>query len=331
MNPKISVIVPVYKVEQYLPKCIESILSQSFTDFELLLINDGSPDNCGAICDEYAAKDERIRVFHKENGGVSSARNLGLENAKGDWIIFVDSDDWLPINAVETLYLKAVETGTDIVCGDYKTVYSEENTHYRERGKYDVASREEFYDIIFTETIYNLWEKMFRKSLFSPALIEIPRTINHGEDFLLFIQLIDRSTKIAKVNQSVYNYFMREDSSTHTFGFNAENEYYFYTYFCKIMGSIEFKKSINEQFVKNKRLSLAAKYVVNTTTADLHREEVRSQLVTMLNQRKQINYHLSTLLFAYAALYSKTIYHLLDRFFDYKKRLIAKIKKICLH
>ena len=91
----ISVIVPVYNVEKYLPKCIDSILAQTFTNFELLLINDGSKDSSGTICDEYAAKDSRIRVFHKENGGVSAARNLGLDNAKGEWIAFVDSDDWV--------------------------------------------------------------------------------------------------------------------------------------------------------------------------------------------------------------------------------------------
>lgn len=93
--PKISVIVPVYNTEKYLNRCIDSILAQTFTDFELLLIDDGSKDSSGTICDEYAAKDARVRVFHKENGGVSSARNLGLDNAKGEWIAFVDSDDWV--------------------------------------------------------------------------------------------------------------------------------------------------------------------------------------------------------------------------------------------
>ena len=96
-TPKISVIVPVYKVEKYLPECIESVLAQTFTDFELILVDDGSPDNSGAICDAYAARDSRIRVFHKPNGGVSSARNLGLDHARGEWIALLDGDDfWLP-------------------------------------------------------------------------------------------------------------------------------------------------------------------------------------------------------------------------------------------
>lgn len=97
-NPKVSIIVPIYNVEQYLPYCIDSILAQSFTDFELLLIDDGSHDKSRKICDEYAEKDSRIRVFHKKNGGVSSARNIGLYNAQGEWIAFIDSDDWVGEN-----------------------------------------------------------------------------------------------------------------------------------------------------------------------------------------------------------------------------------------
>ena len=93
--PQISIVVPVYNVEKYLERCIDSILAQTFTDFELLLINDGSKDSSGLICDKYAEKDSRIRVFHKENEGVSRARNLGISNARGRWLCFIDSDDWV--------------------------------------------------------------------------------------------------------------------------------------------------------------------------------------------------------------------------------------------
>ena len=103
-SPKISVIVPVYKVEKYLPECIESVLAQTFTDFELILVDDGSPDNSGKICDDYAARDPRIRVFHKQNGGVSSARNLGLDHARADWVAFVDADDAVDNDFLEELY-----------------------------------------------------------------------------------------------------------------------------------------------------------------------------------------------------------------------------------
>ena len=105
---KISIIVPVYNTEKYLRRCVDSILAQTFTDFELLLINDGSTDSSGAICDEYTQKDSRVRVFHKENGGVSSACNLGLDNARGEWITFEDSDDTLPVNALEDIYIEMI-------------------------------------------------------------------------------------------------------------------------------------------------------------------------------------------------------------------------------
>ena len=103
-SPKISVIVPVYKVEKYLSQCLDSILAQTFTDFEVLLIEDGSPDKSGEICDEYVQKDSRVRAFHKENGGVSSARNLGLDKAKGEWVTFIDADDWINPNFIKNLY-----------------------------------------------------------------------------------------------------------------------------------------------------------------------------------------------------------------------------------
>ena len=104
----ISVIVPVYNTEKYLHRCVDSILAQTFTDFELLLIDDGSTDSSGAICDESAQKDSRVRVFHKENGGVSSARNLGLDKAKGKWVTFVDSDDWIKESFLNKLYINEI-------------------------------------------------------------------------------------------------------------------------------------------------------------------------------------------------------------------------------
>src|SRR5690606_27273688 len=111
MMPKVSVIIPVYNAEKYLRECIDSVLAQTFDDFELLLINDGSTDGSGKICDEYAQKDARVKVFHKENGGVSSARNLGLDNAKGEWITFIDSDDWIGENYFYCLTLNNENVG----------------------------------------------------------------------------------------------------------------------------------------------------------------------------------------------------------------------------
>lgn len=119
---KISIIVPVYKVENYIRRCVDSILAQTFTDFELILVDDGSPDNCGKICEEYAKKDERIVVIHKENGGLSDARNAGidwsLKTSNSRWITFIDSDDWIHPNYLEFLYRAAKNTNCKIsICG----------------------------------------------------------------------------------------------------------------------------------------------------------------------------------------------------------------------
>lgn len=123
-NPKISVIVPVYNVEKYLRRCVDSILAQTFTDFELLLIDDGSKDKSGEICDEYAKTDNRVKVFHKENGGVSSARNLGLDNAKGEWICFCDADDWVLSEWLQAFSL-LILGNEDIIFSGYISIYNE--------------------------------------------------------------------------------------------------------------------------------------------------------------------------------------------------------------
>ena len=115
MNPKISVIVPAYNTEKYLRRCIDSILAQTFTDFELLLIDDGSTDQSGEICDEYADKDVRIKVFHKANGGVSSARNVGLDNALGEYICFCDADDWVDNDYFEQMRKKSIKCAEVLV------------------------------------------------------------------------------------------------------------------------------------------------------------------------------------------------------------------------
>ena len=117
--PKVSVIVPIYKAEKYINRCIDSILAQTFTDWELLLIDDGSPDRSGEICDEYAENDPRIRVFHKANGGVSSARQMGQEEAVGEYTIHVDPDDWVEPTMLEELYAKAEADDADMVICDF--------------------------------------------------------------------------------------------------------------------------------------------------------------------------------------------------------------------
>lgn len=118
-NPKVSVIVPIYKAESYLYKCIDSLLTQTLADIEILLIDDGSPDGSGMICDEYARKDSRVKVFHKSNGGVASARQCGLDHACGEYVIHADPDDWVESDMLQSLYEKAVEEDADMVICDF--------------------------------------------------------------------------------------------------------------------------------------------------------------------------------------------------------------------
>lgn len=141
MTPEISVITPVYKVEKYLGKCLDSILSQTFTDFELIVVDDGSPDACGKIADEYAKKDSRVKVIHKENGGAPSARNAGMKIACGKYFYFPDSDDWLEPRYLKELHDLAVKTGAKLVVSGYKMEYFEQGSSQT----YDVSVKESNY------------------------------------------------------------------------------------------------------------------------------------------------------------------------------------------
>ena len=185
----ISIIVPIYKAEQYIHRCIDSILSQNYTDFELLLIDDGSPDGCGAICDEYAAKDSRVRVFHKENGGVSSARNLGLDNAQGEWITFVDIDDYLHPEFLASLH---AQNDADMVVGSFQLVGSDE--------KWDVLLEDRIYDREKLEgDIFNLlikvnfqtpWGKLYKHSLLNAHHLRFDEKMIANEDFLFVLNYL---------------------------------------------------------------------------------------------------------------------------------------------
>ena len=178
----ISIIVPVYNTEQYLHSCIDSILTQTYTDFELLLIDDGSTDLSGAICDKYAWKDSRVRVFHQKNGGVSSARNLGLDNAKGEWVTFVDSDDAI-------INIPFVSYDEDLVIFPHK-VLSKDGTEYLcklENSVFDNKSKVRNFvkDNSTTSVFKTLWSKLYKRDLIGN--LRFDESIKIGEDqvFLL--------------------------------------------------------------------------------------------------------------------------------------------------
>lgn len=207
--PKISVIVPVYNTEKYLHRCIDSILAQTFTDFELLLIDDGSKDSSGTICDEYAAKDARVRVFHKENGGVSSARNLGLDCAIGEWVTFVDSDDWVTENAIECFQTNHDE---DVIINSYSEFY-EGKTYLKECCPVKISSAKQknafLKDYLYTGILTTVCSKIYKRSLIGGSRFN--NDIIVGEDTLFFLNIILKTNNIRVLQEPYYFYRMFPD------------------------------------------------------------------------------------------------------------------------
>lgn len=209
-NPKVSVIVPVYKVEPYLRQCLDSIVNQTYQNLEIILVEDGSPDNCGAICDEYVAKDKRIQVIHKENGGVSSARNAGLAAATGEYIGWVDSDDWIEADMFEYLLKGADKFGADIaVCGRYEVCKGKKKL--RGWGETMCLDRLEGLKLLLQNDLMQnfLWDKLWRQELFQGIAFPEGKTF---EDIAVMYRLFERAEKVVCLPDAKYNYFQRSGS-----------------------------------------------------------------------------------------------------------------------
>ena len=209
--PVISVIVPVYNTEKYLDECIQSILSQTFTDFELLLVDDGSTDGSGNICDKYAIQDERVKVFHQENQGVTSARRKGLENAKGEYVCFVDSDDTITVDALEILL--------DKMDGKIDVVVSDSNF---ER----IITGIDFLNyLLVCELPVSLWGKLYKKTIFQNTdIMNIKREIYMGEDYLANMKIALCANSVYCLSKSIYQYRDTPLSVSHTRQYSLEYE-----------------------------------------------------------------------------------------------------------
>lgn len=221
--PKISVIVPVYNTEKYLRRCIDSILAQTFTDFELLLVDDGSKDNSGTICDEYVEKDPRVRVFHKENGGVTAARNMGIEEAKGEWLAFVDADDYILLDYL-AIFFRATLAGCTMVCatdGESATC----------------CGRDYINGLLSNIYFWGMPCKLYHQSLFKATPLDIPQDIFIGEDLLANLLLSAHVDRVAFVKNEGYKYFNNVESVTHTRKYCLEQQERFLRKVEKIVGS----------------------------------------------------------------------------------------------
>ena len=210
----ISVIVPVYQVEAYLPRCVDSILKQFFEDFELILVDDGSPDRCGELCDAYAAQDSRVHVIHQKNGGLSAARNAGIDwafaNSQSQWLTFVDSDDWLHPNTLDVLLKAAEDSNTAVsVCG-YQETTGENPAIDEEKMHSEVWTPKDFY----MQQIKNFtvaWGKLYRKECFAAERYPLGKI--HEDEFLTY-RLLFAQEKLAVVSQPLYAYFVNPTGIT---------------------------------------------------------------------------------------------------------------------
>lgn len=205
-QPAVSVIVPVYKAEAYLHRCVDSLLAQTFTDFELLLIDDGTPDRSGMICDEYAIKDARVRVFHKENGGVSSARQLGLDKALGEYVIHADPDDWVESNMLEELYNEAKKENADMVICDFFNEYKDGKQYYVHQLLPSLDSQAVLQQLLSMKLHGSCWNKLVRRTCFITWSIRFPESIHIWEDLWVNCLLCNHDIHISYLNKALYHY-----------------------------------------------------------------------------------------------------------------------------
>lgn len=211
MHPKISIIIPVYNVEKHIRQCLDSIINQTFLDFEVLLIDDGSPDKSGDICDEYATKDSRFRVYHKVNGGVSSARNKGLDNAVGEWVTFIDADDWIEKETLE----QCIENSKNVefVRFGMKSVYGEnlyiEDTRLENGWTYKIYCA----NVFSRQTALGVCGGLYLRSIFTNNNIKFNPKYRLGEDWLVLMQYLKCIKKIKILNSPFYNYNKQNERS----------------------------------------------------------------------------------------------------------------------
>ncbi|MBQ7649507.1 MAG: glycosyltransferase [Victivallales bacterium] len=215
--PMISVIVPVFRVEKYLEECVSSILAQSYANLEIILVDDGSDDNCPAICDGFQANDNRVKVIHKKNGGLSQARNYGLRIATGDFIGFVDGDDWIESGMYEAMLSAMLETGADIAVCNYHKESSDSKSIQRgeESSERKLYSSEEAMRIILSSTGFirnTVWNKLYRRSVLANVIFPEGKLY---EDTPWTGKVVCKAKKVICLASPLYHYLVRSDSLSH--------------------------------------------------------------------------------------------------------------------
>ena len=213
---RISIIVPIYNTDKYLSYCLDSILSQTYTNWEAILVDDGSTDRSSIICDEYAEKDNRFKVIHQENGGVSAARLNGFNKSEGEWVFFMDADDTIPHNALQALISNS--TGQKYICGTANEIKegTAKRILYTNNG---IFKKEDIRVSIlqFTRNFsWELWGKLFHRSILDIETLTVPSNIKVFEDYVITLRILNKIKNVKYISDNTYNYIIRESSATHT-------------------------------------------------------------------------------------------------------------------
>ncbi len=224
MDPLVSIIIPIYKVEQYLHRCVDSVLAQTYKNIEIILVDDGSPDRCSEICDEYAAADKRVKAIHQKNGGLSAARNAGFEACEGEYLYYLDSDDFITSDCIELLYKGIIKTGADVSCGSYKFFFDGDSC--------DVCRKIKTYDVMDSSVVLRnlldgkvslefavVWNKLIKKDKVSSIRFPIKK---YHEDEYYNWKLYLNTESVCFINQITYMYYQRKSSITGS-GFGNHN------------------------------------------------------------------------------------------------------------
>jgi glycosyltransferase involved in cell wall biosynthesis len=251
--PIVSIIVPIHNTEKYLCRCVDSILAQSFTDFECILINDGSVDGSPSICDAYSVRDSRIVVIHQQNRGVSAARNAGLDIARGEWISFVDSDDWCEPEMFAILYENAVREKADVsICGVKRVGNSKSLLRNKKRHGKHFFSGFRALLIMYSGKMFDTsaFAKMVHSKFFFERKIRYDERICYSEDALLYYEIFKNATRVVCSTMSCYNYFINPDSITGIKELTKERKTAFLAY--DKMLSLEGNKKIRDKILARK-------------------------------------------------------------------------------
>ena len=305
--PKVSVIVPVYNAEKYLHRCVDSILAQTFTDFELLLVDDGSPDRSGAICDQYAAADPRVRVFHKPNGGVSSARQCGLDNVQGEYTIHADPDDWVEPDMLQELYAEARRTNADMVICDFFQEYGDGRTKYIKQQPAALNSETVLQQLLFQQLHGSCWNKLVKRACYNTWNVKFPHDVIRWEDLWVNCEILLHGISIAYLGKAFYHYDIGINSNSivrRPTNAGVKSQFYFCDHFNEKLNNTKFTWKDDALYIiksATKELMFRSKLYDKKAVFDKY-NEINNRYITeyyKINGIKQIfdiHYHLALLL-----------------------------------